>query len=310
MNHVKLLFYPIVVLVLFLASCSSSGPVREVDHRISLMANSARVAFQAGEYDDAARLYGRALNRAREMDNALEIGNNAYNLAACLIEMGDYARTREMLRESRAAFQREGNVPDGLRILEIKNALAGSALEEAENLLVSIQGGSGDTEISVQYALLRADLALRLDDPDRVRRELKEISDDLGDLEVPTLRAEAERLKGELLLLEGETGKAGSAFDRRVALLREGEQYRAMSVALGRAGEAYRDSGDYCRSLDRFFRSARSLFAQEDPAESLLMIEAALEVAWNCEEETLREQVRKLFNDIKEAVAVLPKTTD
>lgn len=298
-----------MALVLLLTACSSSGPVKQVDPELYRIAKSARIAFSRGEYEQAARLYRRSLNRARAMDHAVEIGNNAYNLAACSIELGEYDRARELLDESRAAFQHTGDLPDGILILEVKIALAQGVTAEAEELLASVGEGGEDSilpEILVQYKLLRADLALRLNDPDKARRELKVLRDDMRELGAEALQAEADRLEGELLLMEGKFSAAGSAFDRRSELLRQVEQYRAMAITLGRAGEAYRDSGAYCQSLDRFFRSARSLFAQGDPTGSLIMIESALEVARNCEEESLRQRFRDLFEEIKEAVEDIP----
>ena len=300
----------IVALAPFLTACSSSGPVKEVDPELYRTAKSARMAFSRGEYGQAARLYRRSLNRATVMDDAVEIGNNAYNLAACSMELGEYDRARELLEESRSAFQRIGEVPEGVLILEVKTALADGITEEAEELLTSVDGGGGKSispEIKIQYKLLRIDLALKLGDNDTAKRELKGLRDELRELENDGLNAEADRLEGKLLVREGKFMAAGAVFDHRTNLLRQIAHYRPMAIALGRAGEAYWDGGAYCKSLDRFFRAARSLFAQEDMAESLNMLSFAMEVSRDCDQESLRQNVRELFEEIKEAVKIIPE---
>jgi len=296
-----------MTLVLILASCSSSGPVRQVDPELYRTAKSARTAFGHGQYEQAARLYQRSLNRARVMDDAVEIGNNAYNLAACSMELREYDRARELLEESRAAFQRTGVVPEGISILEVKSALAVGSLEKAKELLESIsKGDSLPPEIMVQYKLLRADLALRLDETDKARLELSDLRDELREVGVDALTAEADRLEGELLVREREFMAAGGIFDHRADLLRQTAHYRPMAIALGRAGEAYWDGRAYCRSLNRFFRAARSLFAQEDMVESLNMLSFAMEVSRDCAQESLRQEVRELFDEIRGSLADLP----
>jgi tetratricopeptide (TPR) repeat protein len=309
MHRLKLLIYQLTALALILAGCSSSGPVRQVDPELYRTAKSARTAFSQGQYEQAARLYQRSLNRARVMDNALEIGNNAYNLAACSIELGEYDRARQVLEEARAAFKRVGKVPGSLSILAVKISLAQGRTEEAQELLASAEDGRGDNltaEMEIQYGLLRAALALQLMQPEKAGRELEDIRAEIPEVGVKALEAEADRLEGELLMLEGKFSTAGSSFDRRADILRDEAHYSVMAIALGRAGEAYRNGGEDCKALDRFFRSARSLFAQEDTTGALIMIESALEVTRNCEEESLRQQVRELFDEIRDSVDDLP----
>ena len=301
----RIIYFIVPGLIIFLASCSSSGPVRQVDPELYRTAKSARTAFNRGEYEQAARLYLRSLNRARAMDNGAEIGNNSYNLAACFMELREFDRARALLDESRDAFSRAGRVPEGLRILEIKNALARGSLEEAEALLAPAGKGRARSvapEILIQDKLLRADLALKRDDPATAREELKGIRDELRDAENDSLRAEFDRMEGELLLREGKFKAAGAAFDHRADLLRKGGHYRGMAVVLGRAGDAYWDGRAYREALYRFFRSSRSLLAQEDPAAALLMIKSALDVAVECPRDPILRQVRGLFNEIKVAL--------
>lgn len=310
MHSVKLFIYTAIALVLLMTACSSSGPVRPVDSELYRTAKSARMAFSQGEFRQAFRLYQRSLNRARVMDNAIEIGNNAYNLAACSIELGEYDQARALLVESRSAFQRIGEIPEGVLILEVKTALAEGITEEAEALLASVDAGVGkkiSPENNIQFQLLRVDLALKLDANEKAKRELNGLRDELRESEDDGLNAEADRLEAKLLVREGKFMAAGVLYDRRADLLRQIAHYRPMAIALGSAGESYWDGRAYCKSLDRFFRAARSLFAQDDPLEALNMLNFAMEVARDCDQESLRQNLRELFEEIKESVEIIPE---
>lgn len=308
-RHTILYIYLVLALAFFLTACSSGRPTRQVDPELYRNAKSARTAFAQGEYKLAVRLYRRALNRARAMDNAIEIGNNAYNLAASLMELGDYDQSRKLLEESRSSFKRAGKVPEGVFILEIKNALGRESLEEAQELLEAAVSRNSVVlvpEMLIQYKLLAAEIALKLGDLTLVQRELESTRDDLGQVKDSVLEGDFKRVEGELLFLQDKFADAGIAFDRWADFMRKGEQYNTMSVALGKAGAAYQKAENYCASLDRYFRSARSLYAQEDQVAALKMIEAALEVAPECEDESSREQIRNLFLEIKGEAGLVP----
>lgn len=150
--------------------------------------------------------------------------------------------------------------------------------------------------------LLQVRLALKIDDREQIRQELEAVHDALRDVDVPALEAEAAGLEGDFRYRDGSFKQAAEAFDRQAALLRKEQRYPAMALSLGRAGEAYRKDGASCRSLDRFFRSGRSLFAQGDTSGSLEMIQSAMEAAVDCDQELPREQVRELFNEIRDVV--------
>ena len=305
MHHVRLFIYTAIALILLLPACSSTGPTRPVDPELSLKAKSARAAFDRGEFALAILLYHKALQRARLMDDAGEIGNNAYNLAACYLEEGNYDRPGPLLREARQAFLRRGGIPTDLLMLEARTALLQGRMEEADRLIrKGLEEGNEPLQPAyrVQFILIKARLDLAAGDPEGAENKLKAARETLSKIEDISLAAEYAALEGDLHLLRGSFGPAGKTFDRQAELLRRQHRYRSMALVLGRAGEAYLRADDFCRAGDRLFRSARSLFARKDMAGSLAMIQSALEAVEDCDQDALREEIRGLFEEIKGSV--------
>ncbi len=311
MYTVKSSGYMVAVLILLLTACSSTPPAQKVDPELAQAAKSARTAYDRGEFKLAARHYLLALQRARVMDDAVEIGNGAYNLAACYLEEGDLAGAEELLRESLQAFQQAGGVPADLFLLQARIALLRDRPEEAERLIREAAAANENTLSTgarLQIAFLRTRLAILADDDRAAEKELAAARELTDQTEDDLAQAEYTALEGDILLRKGAGSEAGAAFDRQADLLRRAARYEAMARALGRAGDAYRRAGDFCRAGDRFFRSARSLFARGDIPASLEMIAPAMETGEQCEQESLREEVRGLFEAIRAAVPEPPAT--
>ena len=71
------------------------------------------------------------MKRAWAIDDPVEIGNNAYNLAACLASVGWYEAARDCLAESRAELYRAGLSEADAWLLEAKIARSQGLLDEA-----------------------------------------------------------------------------------------------------------------------------------------------------------------------------------
>jgi thioredoxin-like negative regulator of GroEL len=99
------------------SSGCSSPPLEKTDARLSNLASAGRLAFEQGSLTAAARYYTAALERARVMDNAGEIANAAYNLAACMIETGQYTAALRLLEEAGMESRRAGRDAADIRLL-------------------------------------------------------------------------------------------------------------------------------------------------------------------------------------------------
>ncbi len=257
----------VALVLLILAGCATSptSTVAPKDRELSRTSNLARVAFEEGATAKAIDLYGKALNRARAMDDATEIGNAAYNLALCHTMLGQLDQASASLAEAKAAFERSGGTPPDVLLLEATVAQRQGNLEQALSLADQVLSASPDENDLVQATLLKGTIACGQDDPVRAKAALAE-ADQHHVANAPLLAAR-ERLAGNIFLLESNPAEAAVAFDRAAALFQEAKHYRDMALTLRRAGEAYREAGDTQRAEDRLFRATRSLAAQGQKAE-------------------------------------------
>ena len=257
----------IALAVLTLAGCAASRTVTvpPKDKELSRTSNIARAAFEDGATARAIDLYGKALNRARAMDDATEIGNAAYNLALCHTIVGQLDQASAALADGKTAFERSGSAPADVLLLEATIAQRQGNLERALSLADQVLSASPDASHRFQVALLKGTIACEQNDPARARTALVEA--DQHHVANTPLLASRERLAGNIFLLEGNPAEAAAAFDRAAALFQKAKHYRDMAITLRRAGEAYREAGDTQRAEDRLFRATRSLAAQGEKAE-------------------------------------------
>jgi tetratricopeptide (TPR) repeat protein len=257
----------VVLTLLTLVGCATSptATVPPKDGELSRASDRARAAFEDGATAKAIDLYTRALDRARAMDDATEIGNTAYNLALCHILVGQLDQASASLAEAKVAFERDGGNPADVLLLEATIAQRQGNLDQALSLADEVLSASPDESHRFQVALLKGTIACGQDDPVRAKAALVEA--DQHHVTNAALLAARERLVGNIFLLENNPAEAAVAFDRAAALFQVAKHYRDMAITLRRAGEAYREAGDTQRAEDRLSRAARSLAAQGQKAE-------------------------------------------
>jgi tetratricopeptide (TPR) repeat protein len=259
------LFVALTLLTLVSCSTSPTSTVPPKDKELSRTRNLALAAFEDGAISKAIDLYEKALKRARAMDDAMEIGNAAYNLALCHILLGQLDQASVSLAEAKAEFKRSGSNPADVLLLQATVAQRQGRLEQALSLADEVLSESPDEDYRFQVALLKGIIACEQNDPARARASLVEA--DMYHVTNVSLLAARERLSGNIFLLEENPAEAAAAFDRAAALFQTAKHYRDMALALQRAGEAYREAGDKQNAEDRLYRATRSLAAQGQKVE-------------------------------------------
>jgi tetratricopeptide (TPR) repeat protein len=199
------------------------------------------------------------------MDDAVEIGNVAYNLALCHVILGELDQASACLMEARAAFERGGSIPADLLVLEATVAQRQGQGEQSLALAEQVLSTSPDESHRFQAWLLKGVIACEHGDAVRARTALA--GAEKNRITDPTLLAAKHRLIGNILLLEENPAGAAAAFDREAASFQEARRYRDMALALLRAGQAHSAAGDTVRAADRRSRAQRSLAAQGENAE-------------------------------------------
>jgi tetratricopeptide (TPR) repeat protein len=288
--------------MLMLVGCGTMKPAtKSTDRELNRVSGLARSAYEAGQYEEAVKLYGRALNRARAMDAFGEIGNSAYNLAVSETALGQYDDARIHLREARVALERSRKDPVDTLVLEsqvaYRQAKYVEAVELADEGLRSLQKKPNKVA-ELQLIMLKADVAIEQTNVSLARAFLDSARGQVKKDYPAWLIADEAKMRGQVALLEGGAEEAAQEFDREVGFRKKAKQYGPMSEALVRAGNAYKDAGVFERAADRYLRGARSMKAQDNQAGALKVAERALEMA--------RKAGGK--EQIEEAEALLDKT--
>ena len=294
-------FLPIACLAL-LTGCATIKMAKPVDPDIGVIAAAANKAFTHGQVEQAARQYARALDRARAADSAGDICDQAYNLAACLLILGQPAQAQVLLREARIEAQRVGRRAPDISLLEAKAArLAGQrdeALRQVDALLTLTP--PLEPAVRIQALLIKALISCDAGQiPTVEQKEIRLLALEISD---PAIQAEFAQLLGCCALLDKEFARAAAAFDREAVWLQKSGRFREMAQALARAGAAYAQAEQPAEVADRLARTARSLFAQGDTVGALRQIEPALVAAKGAKQDELAARIVALFEEIKKTV--------
>jgi tetratricopeptide (TPR) repeat protein len=285
--------------LLSLAACKSAPKSSErPDPILAQYISSAQAAYALNSFARAARFYELALQRARAMDDAAEVGKQAYNLAAALYQDGRSAEALPYLAEAESAFAQLRMDPGPVLLLRARALRAtgdATASEAAVRRVVEI---NTPRDVQAQAWLLYGRLALDRGDGAEIEKALQRAralaSDD------PALQAGIAGLSARLALHTGSPAGAGAAFDREAEFFRRAGRFRDMAEALERAGDAYASSGAAADAGARYVRAARSFLGQGDAVGALRAIERALaaaeegqEFAWGAEAAALFEEIRR-----------------
>jgi len=291
---------------LMLFGCARPAPdtAVKIDSEFSRSMTAGRLAFDQGLIDQAARFYQQALRRARAMDNASQIGDAAYNLAACWIHLNQLEKARDLLDEAKTEIASiHGNIAD-IQLVEAKVAWLqgnpGEALMLADQVLSS-PGFHPTDYLRLQVYLLRGQIACDKDDAALALQELQKAKSIARLVSDHPLQADLSALAGRIHLIKNEPVMAAKEFDSETRLLRQAKRYREMAHALQNAAEAYLSADNYSLAADRFFRAARSTFAQGQNSAAMKLGHLALSAADKAEDQSVKIRARALLDEIETA---------
>ena len=291
---------------LMLTGCARPAPdtAVKIDSEFSRSMTAGRLAFDQGLIEQAARFYQQALRRARAMDNAQQIGDAAYNLAACWIRLDQLEKARDLLEEAETEISSiNGNTLD-IQLVEAKVSWLQGNPEEALTLadqVLSSPGSYPTDNLRLQVYLLRGQIACDNDDAALALKDLQKAKNIARLVSDPSLQADISALAGRIHLINGEPVMAAKEFDSEARLLRQAKRYPEMAHALQNAAEAYLSAGNYNLAADRFFRAARSTFAQGQNSAAMKLGHLALSAADKAADESVKIRVRALLDEIEAA---------
>jgi len=287
-----------------LSGCGGSPatlvPGDQLDRQWSSSMQDGRDAFDQGHFLLARRLFVQAVERGRQMDRAEDISDAAFNLAATLIELGDYDAARLALREARSERRRSGEDLGDILLLEAKMARLQGDLPRARTLTDQLLQQLPEVEryLRPQAQLLGGLLACAAGEVAQAEQHLDVANELLAKENRPALSAAQAELLGCIQQSKGHHQEAAVAFDREGLYLKQALQYRQLVTALHRAGTAYAAAGENRLAAERLYRAARSAFSQNRLEEAALFLEQAQSAARSIEDRLLLEDIARLRIEI------------
>lgn len=285
-------------LCLLLGACGTASPPREapepVDQDLASGWRLARYAFDQGQYDQAAELYQRVLERAYARDDLLAIGDVGYELAVVRLRQRDPAAAAEQARITRDELRRRGAAP--FAELHLVEAVAlyetGDPAGAAAMATTAIElAPSANDEVVARALFLHGRIAADQADRDGLARALA----GLGAPRAAGLRADRLELQGRLALLDDQPRDALPAFRQSADLRREVADYVGMARALAFAAEAAQAAGAIEQAADLYFRAGRSAEVEGGRADARRWLEAAARLAATTDQtEILAEATQRL----------------
>jgi tetratricopeptide (TPR) repeat protein len=289
--------------LILLAGCSAASPPPEppapVDQELMSGWRLARYAFEEGQYDQAAQMYARVLERAYARDDLGAIGDVGYELAVVRLRQLDPAAAAAQARRTRDELRRRGNEPFAeLYLVEAvalyeqgKEVGAVARAEEA----IELAAGPGEP-VAMRAWFLKGRIAADGADTAGVGRALAA----LGRSPNPELQADRLELTGRLELLQGRPERALAAFRSSADLRRDAEDYLGMARVLALAGEAAERAGLSADAADLYFRAGRSAEVERDVANARRWLGAAARLAETTGQAAIRTEANERLDSLAE----------
>jgi len=308
MNPVRWATVTLMAGCVLAAGCLSPTTGVFTDREISAAASRGRRAFAGGYAEVAAKAYRQALMRARLLNDTAAVADCAYNLAACLTELGRYDEARRHLREARGVWSASGRDSSALaeawlleaKILEAEDAgdEAACALEAALKSLPPKNHGPVRSQI---YAM-QADLACAAGNLAAAREALRlarRTASSGRRLSTPAL-ALIEAVEGRVLLAESRPAEAAARLQHAAEHFQQARRYLEMAEALLEAARAYDVAGQPGQAAELYLQAAASRQARGDLVIALKIITAAVAAAEKTDNAALHAQVRAIFEEIRD----------
>ncbi len=240
----------------------------------------ADLAMLTGEYRLCARLLDDALGAYHEVDDRAGVAEATHRVGLLSLRRGAYGEAAQVLSDATARYETAGRLADAAEAsLDASVALAASGrlgdarkqLDRAERLAAR---GVGGRRLLAEIALTRADIAVRLNDPETASRQYGLAATLYHEANDPRGQLEARQGEAFMLLLREDYLQAVAALETlKDAPAAESDRHFTASIQLllGYARELGGDLEGARRALDRAERTFGELGASSQEAMALAM---------------------------------------
>jgi tetratricopeptide (TPR) repeat protein len=283
------------------AGCGTSpkqpaGP--PVDTNLERLNRAARAAFENGQIDQAAQLYRRALDQALMRAEAAAITDARYNLATCLMTMGEESRALEMVEQAQAELTRDGRaIPADVRLLQATILYRSGRNSEAWRVTDGIvrENASPPPLVLQRTYFLRGLIADAAGDDTRLREAIER----MPPVSDSTLRADRSELTGRLAIREGRWDEAVTALDKAAGLRRQDLDYRRMAISLALSARACEGAGRTEDAARRYLEAGRSAALSGEKADAAEWLGKAMRLSEDSSSSKIGQEARHYLDKMK-----------
>jgi len=291
----------LVVLLITAGGCGSSRVVQTgsgVDENLTRLNNSARIAYDNGQLEQAANLYHQALDRAYLRDDRKAVIDAQYNLAVCTLGLRFYDKALVWVHQAQNELVRgEESVSADILLLKATILYRTGKVDDAWQITDQILLPSNQPVEAVESKthFLRGLIADKRGDTNQLRKE----SNALNSFANSGLKADQEELSGRLAMAENNWDAAIQAFDSTARHRREKLDYRKMAQALALAAEACDRAGKPSDASKRYFRAGRSAALQGINQDAIQWLKRAEQLAGQAGDELLKQEARAYLKSLQ-----------
>lgn len=271
-------------LALLLTACASSPPPETAEPasplpaRLEVQNRTALTAFEKGRFQQAADLYGQALETATAMDDSAAIVDALYNRAVSLMLAENYGDAAQAIRSAEGELARAGrSAPPELTLLAATLAYRTGDDARAWELTEILVGPtrSTNTQVIERAWFLRGLLAERAGDADALNNAISALQQSRD----TDTRADRLELEGYRAEASGNPEAAIASLDAASRNRDEIADYRGKSRTLVAAAEVLEVQGRKQEAANRYLRAGRSAASRGSIREARAWLERAEELA-------------------------------
>lgn len=282
----------LLLAALVLAGCGGRAPPAEAPHDrvLARAADAAQGALDLDQPEASARLYARALERARERDDAGAIDSMAFGQATAALAHGDAPGALRVSQDVIAALARRGrDASAGLRLAEATALFRLGRLAESERVARGVAARREAPEAAMRATFLLGLLGAARND----LAALAAARAAMGEPAAPPFRADAIELEAVAALLRGDAAIARSRAAVAAGMRQHLVDYRGLSRALALQGAAAARMGDRNAASDLLARAGRGAQERGETADARLWLAEAARVRRDAAPRTRRTTNRR-----------------
>ena len=287
--------------VVLAVGCASPKAAQFTDADWVSHSTTGRGAYERGDYRRAAEAYGRAEQRARALDDADALAVSAVNRATCLLADGKAAEAKagvdEALSDARVAQARRAE-------LQVAGARAEVALGKSDAAIARVDEAlklEPSPALKAQALLAKSGAELAKENPAAAAKALADGMSAKEWKQLPeSLQADQAALRAQIAVAEKKPAEAMVLQDETAALWKKAGRLPEMARAMAEAGRQALAADDLAGACDRFYRSARSLWAQGLQPEAVRVLEEGVKAAEQIDDEAVAKKMAALFVTFKD----------